>query len=224
MTSVDPAGENYQHALDRYLAAQLSGDAALALRQLNDLMDAGHPPAEIRSRVVQQAQHEIGRLWQLDRITVAQEHAATAIGQVALSHLFGRSQFSARLGVPVVVACVSGELHDFPARIVADALEIAGFDVTFLGADVAEASLLERLAANRPRVLALSVTMVFNRESLRRTVQAVRDAFPRLAIAVGGSGIRDCADPAGEFGADVYIRSAEDLAAYVGHGEAGAHG
>jgi methanogenic corrinoid protein MtbC1 len=224
MTSVDPAGERVKNALDRYLAAQLAGNAALALQQLNDLIDAGHEPAEVRTRVVQQAQLEIGRLWQSDRITVAQEHAATAIGQVALSHLFGRSAFSARRDVPVVVACVPGELHDFPARMVADELEIAGFDVTFLGTDVAEPVLVERLVAIKPRLLALSVTMFFNCDALRRTMAAVRAACPGLAIAVGGGGLRECLDPATDFGADVSSASPQDLVARLIRGELQPHG
>src|SRR5690242_6688122 len=97
--SLDQSGPNYKNALASYIAAQLTGDPTVALRHLDDLIDAGFAPGEIRRRVVREAQQEIGRLWQADRITVAQEHAATAIGQVALAHLFGCSRFATRRGV-----------------------------------------------------------------------------------------------------------------------------
>lgn len=209
--SRDPAGANYQQALDRYLAAQLSGDASVALGHLNELIDAGVSPSEIRTRIVREAQHEIGRLWQADRITVAQEHAATAVGQVALAHLFGRSHFAARRGVAITVACVPGELHDFPARLLADELEVAGFDVDFLGIDVPAAALLSHLERRHPRLLALSVTMLFNCAALRDVIRAVRAKWPVLPIAIGGSGLRETPDPLREFDADLCVAVPQHL-------------
>jgi methanogenic corrinoid protein MtbC1 len=38
--------------------------------------------------------------------------------------------------VEVVIAGVAGELHAFPARLVADALDLAGYTIHFPGADV----------------------------------------------------------------------------------------
>ncbi|RYZ67583.1 MAG: cobalamin-binding protein, partial [Proteobacteria bacterium] len=75
----------------RYLDAQLQGDRRAALKLFDDLLADGVSIASLRREVVQWAQREIGDLWQLDRISVAQEHSATAISQVVLAHLFHRS-------------------------------------------------------------------------------------------------------------------------------------
>jgi methanogenic corrinoid protein MtbC1 len=39
-------------------------------------------------------------------------------------------------GKVVTLACVEGELHEVGARMASDFLEMAGFDVRFLGANV----------------------------------------------------------------------------------------
>lgn len=178
---------NFDSMCESYLRTQLDGDRRAALRFIEEALRSGATADDVRRRVVQAAQREIGRLWQEDRISIAQEHMATAISQLALAHLFQHATFRPRVGKKILVACVPGEQHDFPARLLADALECAGYDVRFLGADVPLDSLLRAIEAERPDVLALSVTMVFNMPSLSATVQAVRkQANQRVPIAVGG--------------------------------------
>ena len=85
------------------------------------------------------------------------------------------------------MACVEGELHDLPARLVSDALDLAGFDVRFFGASVPTDHLLRLLADERPDLLALSATMAFNVPAVRAAVTGVRAAHPALPIFVGGN-------------------------------------
>ena len=171
----------------RYLDAQLAGDRRAALRIVMDEgLGAGLPVGRLQSEVVQAAQREIGQLWQQNRISIAQEHMATAISHVVLSRLFEEATPAERCGAKVVVACVEGEQHEFPARIVADFLELGGLDVRYLGANVPTDDLLHLVADERPDVLALSVTMSFNAPSLLTVVQRVRERFPRLPILAGG--------------------------------------
>ncbi|MEK8174803.1 B12-binding domain-containing protein [Streptomyces sp. M19] len=83
------------------------------------------------------AQYRIGEDWARDRITVIQEHAATAISERAVAALAVRTRGSARptLG-RLTVACVEGEWHALPARLVAQVMALHGWHVTFLGAHV----------------------------------------------------------------------------------------
>lgn len=147
----------------RYLAAQLAGDRREALRLLiEEGLKCGASVEDVQLRVIQEAQREIGVLWQENRISIAEEHMATAISSLALAHVFQHASSRPANGRKVVVACVDGELHDFPARLVADALDLEGFDVRFLGASVPVEALLAVLAKEQPDLLALSVTMSFN--------------------------------------------------------------
>jgi methanogenic corrinoid protein MtbC1 len=201
---------------DEYLRHQLAGDRRAALSFISEAVDDGVAIRDLLSRVVQGAQHEIGRLWQEDRISIAQEHMATAISQLVLSHLFQHAQFGERLGKKIVVACVPGELHDFPARMLADSLDVGGYDIRFLGADVPLPDLERAIDGERPDVLALSVTMVFNLPSLRRTVAAMRMRFPDLPIIVGGHACRREPDIGADPNVRVVSADAQDLARQLG--------
>jgi hypothetical protein len=75
----------------------------------------------------------------------------------------------------------------FPARLVADALDLAGYDARFLGADVPTESLLTVLDESQPDLLALSITMKFHEPALREQIKRVRTHTQgRLPIAIGG--------------------------------------
>ena len=171
----------------RYVAAQLAGDRREALRiVLEDGLSRGHAVRDLQAQVVQAAQREIGRLWQINRISIAQEHMATAISHVVMSRLFDEARAEPRLGRKVVVACIEGEYHEFPARIVADFLDLGGFDVRYLGANVPTDDLMRMLREEKPDLLALSVTMSFNVAALRRVVTRLRLEHPTLPVLVGG--------------------------------------
>lgn len=171
----------------RYLAAQLSGDRREALRLLvDDGLLRGIPLQDIHLKIIQPAQYEIGRLWQENRISVAQEHLATAISQLALSHLYRHLPRDPSNGKVVMVSCVEGELHEVGARMASDFLEMAGFDVRFLGANVPTGHLLRMVREQTPDLLALSVTMSYHLPALRSAVSEVRATFPELHVAVGG--------------------------------------
>lgn len=196
-----------------YLQAQLGGDRREALRLIvEEGLERGLTCLDIH-RVIQQAQSEIGRLWQEDRITIAQEHMATAISQVVLSHVYQYADAPRSNGKKVLVACVEGELHDFPARLGADALDLAGFEVRYLGASVPHESLVAMVGTHQPDVLVLSVTMTFNVPSLRQAVQRVRARHPSVPIAVGGGACSWQPGLAAEVGADVEGRDATELVA-----------
>ena len=128
---------------------------------------AGVSVPELYLEVIRPAQYEIGRLWQANLVTVAEEHVATSVSQLALSMRYPSIPRDPPNGRRVLVACVGGERHDLGARMVSDFYEMAGYSVRFLGANVEAERLLAILREDPPDLLGLSVTMTFNVESLR---------------------------------------------------------
>jgi MerR family transcriptional regulator, light-induced transcriptional regulator len=170
-----------------YVAAQLAGNRRQALEIVANLTTChGLTASEVRDKIIAASQREIGALWQRNEISIAQEHMATAISHLVLADLFQRDQTARPNGRKVIVACVEHELHDFPARLVADELDVAGFEVRFLGANVPTDTLLSFIAREQPDLLVLSATMAFHAESVRHAVERVQALFPSLPIAVGG--------------------------------------
>jgi methanogenic corrinoid protein MtbC1 len=174
---------------ERYLRAQLSGDRREAVQViLEHGLRKGASVRDLQSHVIQAAQDEIGRLWQLNLVSIAQEHMATAISQLALSALFEHAPSRRSHGKRVAIACVEGEQHDLPARLVADYLDLDGFEVRYLGANVPHEDLCALIRDEAPDLIGLSVTMSFNMASLREAISRLR-VVTTAPILAGGHAI-----------------------------------
>lgn len=210
--------------LDRYLAAQLGGRQQDALSVLERALADGYTVRALQRDVVQAAQRELGRLWGENRISVADEHMATAIAQRALVHLYERAAPVWPRGPIILLACVEGEQHEFPARLVADYLELGGYAVRYLGASVPTSSLCAAIARHRPDALALSVTVAHNLPGLRAAVAAARARFPALPILAGGRAVAWAPGIGAELGIVVDGDSPEALIGVVEEALGGASG
>ncbi|MCC6561565.1 MAG: cobalamin-dependent protein [Xanthomonadales bacterium] len=149
----------------------------------------GLPLQRLYLDVFQRSQREIGRLWQLNRIGVADEHFATAATMALMNRFF--PQFAANgagNGPRAVCCCVEGDLHELGLRMVADFLEMGGWDCDYLGANTPRADLLRSLAADPPDLVALSATMTFHVGAVAELIRQLR-AQPETAglpVLVGG--------------------------------------
>lgn len=168
---------------------------------------------DLHLQVIREAQYEIGAMWERDEISVAKEHAASAIAQLALSRLYPHLPRATHSGQSAVVACVPGEQHDLAARIASDFMEMAGFDVRFLGADAPLESTLDLVEETSATVLALSITMPMHVNALERSVSAARARFgPDLQIIVGGRAAEPITERLMELGATAVGTDAMDMA------------
>jgi MerR family transcriptional regulator, light-induced transcriptional regulator len=206
-----------EHA-DEYLAAVRSGSRTAAADLLIRLSDAGIPPLEIYEHVVSATQRRIGELWQEGRLTVAQEHVATAVTEFALARLYAYLEPPDAYRGSAVVCGVQGELHQVGARIVADALEFDGWSVAFLGTNLPAQDVVEFAIAHDATLAALSVTYDANVPNAAALITALRKAVPRLRIVVGGRPFTATAGLWRSVGADASgtdLRSAQQAA--IGH-------
>jgi methanogenic corrinoid protein MtbC1 len=172
-----------------YLAAIRAGDRRRAFAVVEDARAAGLDMAALYLEVLQPAMRDIGRLWEENEITVAEEHLATAITQMIMSRVYIEAAAAAGRGArTLVAACADTERHDLGLRMVCDLLERDGWDAVFLGAAVPRESLVRLVAERRPDALALSASIVPHLPQLRLTIEGVREAMGDAAplIVVGG--------------------------------------
>lgn len=157
-----------------------------------DLVDAtvaeGTSVLDVYLQVFQPVLREVGRLWQYNRISVAQEHYCSAAIQLMMGRFSDRIFASERIGKTIVSACVGDELHEIGLRMVADAMEASGWDTHFLGANVPAADLVKLARRVRADVVALSVTLTSNLSRLNDIIGALRDetALEETKLVVGG--------------------------------------
>lgn len=191
---------------ERYLAAIRAGDRRRAFEAIDAAREAGLGVGTVYIEVFQPALREIGRLWQSNELTVAEEHLATAITQAAMARLFEQSfQWSPGQGRSLIAACADVERHEVGLRMLCDLLEMQGWDTTYLGASVPVASLVEMVQKRRPDVVALSAAIAPHLPRLRAVIRALREGVDGRAplILVGGRPFLEDPELATRVGADL---------------------
>jgi len=207
---LDEKGPLYPLA-KKYLDALLKGEREIAGRMILDAVEKGEDVKNIYLHVFQRTQHEIGRLWYLNRISVAEEHFASAATQLIMSQLYPYIFSTEKIGLKLVAACVADELHEIGIRMVADFFEMDGWDTYYIGANAPLAGIRDAIMKYRADILALSVTMPFHLTRLSETIKAIRSAVDMkgLKIMIGGYAANSFPDLWQRVGADGYARDAE---------------
>jgi len=97
----------------------------------------------------------------------------------------------------VVIGTVAGDIHDIGKNIVRFMLEVNGFEVRDLGVDVLPKQFVEEIEQAKPQILALSCLLTLAYDSMKETVQAVRDAGLRnkVKIMIGGGVVDETVVP-----------------------------
>jgi methanogenic corrinoid protein MtbC1 len=184
---LDP-GQRLSPLAREYVHALLGGYRQAAGQLVFDAAGRGEPVGQLYLHVLQPALREIGRLWQMSKISIAQEHFCSAATQIVMSQLLPRAVPAARCGCVIVVVCVGGDLHEVGARMVGDFFEMAGWDSYFCGANTPHAAVLQSVVERAADVLAVSATMGHRLHAVQDLTEQVRaDArCARLRVLVGG--------------------------------------
>lgn len=196
---------------DEYLNALLRGRRDVASRLILNAAESDLAGIrEIYLQVFQKAQHEIGRLWQLNQISVAQEHYCTAATQMIMSQLYPYIFSTERTGKTLVATCVSGDLHEIGVRMVSDFFEMEGWDTFYLGANTPAPSLLQTLKERNADLAVISATMTFHIRFVRELIEKIRadEKTSNVKIMVGGYPFNVAPDLWREIGADGFATDA----------------
>src|SRR4029450_778541 len=142
-----------------------------------------HPIQDIVQGLLARSQAEVGRRWETNQWSVADEHAATAITDAVLGVLAWRIE-AAEDQDHVVVTCAEGEWHSLPARMAAEVLRLHGWQVTFLGASTPADHLRRFVAEVGSFGVVVSCSVPIFLGGALRSVQAAQSAG--VPVLVGG--------------------------------------
>ncbi|MGZ4453595.1 MAG: cobalamin B12-binding domain-containing protein [Nocardioides sp.] len=195
---------------DRLWQAVLAGDEYRAIDTVLGALAEGVEPEAILLDVVGATQRRVGHEWSLNRISVAQEHAATAINERAIAHLATRLPRPEVTGAHVTVACVDGEWHALPARLLAEVLTLRGFRVDYLGAQVPTPHLITHLHRSSPDLVALSGSLPTRLPVAHATISACQSAG--VPVIVGGAAFGSHGQWAARLGAQAWAPTARAAA------------
>ncbi|MFI6588101.1 B12-binding domain-containing protein [Embleya sp. NPDC050493] len=172
---------------ERLWAAVIGRDEPAAMRLVAAAADAGADRESLLLDVVAGVQHRIGVEWAADRISVAEEHAATAITDrviAALAHHRPAPPLPQSRG-RITVACVDGEWHSLPARLLAEVLTRRGWRVDFLGAHTPTPHLIAHVHQTNPAAVLLSASLPTHLPTAHQAVTAVQSLG--MPVMVGGA-------------------------------------
>ncbi|MDG5767803.1 cobalamin-dependent protein [Balneolales bacterium ANBcel1] len=194
-----------------YFETLISGDRNKASKLVMDAVAGGVPVKDIYLKVFQPGLWELGRLWQMNRISVGQEHFFTAATQMIISRLYPKIFSTERNGKRMMATAVGGELHEIGIRMVSDFFEMDGWDTYYIGANCPADELLEELQKQRPDLLGVSVTLGSHIGTAHNLIRQIRDVpeLSGLKILIGGRASLDHPDLFSNMEADGFALDAE---------------
>jgi|JI10StandDraft_1071094.scaffolds.fasta_scaffold124014_4 methanogenic corrinoid protein MtbC1 len=205
----------------RYLAGLLAGDAATCRAVAQAWLDAAVPLPRLYEDLIQRSLYDVGLLWERGRISVADEHLASAISEGVMALAYPRLFALPRVNHSALITCAANEQHQIGAKMVADLFEMRGWRGFFLGANAPYRDVLDLIAARRPEVACLSLTVFFNLDKFIELAETIRAAYPELPILVGGQALRVGGRERAERIADTrYLGSLAELDAWIAGYEA----
>ncbi|BAL90659.1 hypothetical protein AMIS_54390 [Actinoplanes missouriensis 431] len=197
-------------ALDHYLELIGDGDEQGAIDVAAALLDSGMPAQQVISDLIGAAQRRVGELWASNEWGVAREHAATAVSERVLAAVGARTAVPATRG-RITLACVDGEWHGLPARMLAEMLRLDGWRVDFLGASVPGRHLITHLHQTGPDAVALSCMIPTRLPRAHAAITACRAAG--IPVIAGGRGFGPDGRYARLLGADAWAATGEEAVA-----------
>lgn len=204
-------GETDRERADRLWEAASAADEHTATDVVLGALDDGVDPERVLLDVIAPVQDRVGREWAANRISVAQEHAATAINERAVAAL---SVHPATRTTPhrgrITVACVDGEWHALPARLLAEVLKLRGWRVDYLGAQVPTPHLISHLHRTASDAVALSGSTATRLPTAHAAITACQAIG--VPVLVGGAAFGPDGRYARLLGADAWAPDARAAA------------
>lgn len=173
-----------------YLTALLAGRRSECHNIVQSLLHDHIEIKELYTGLFQKSMYKVGELWETNRITVATEHLATAITEGLLNLIYPSLFETDRVGKTAIVSCAANEFHQIGGKMVADIMELNGWDTHFLGANTPCEDISAHIEQVRPNVVGLSLSILSNIDTLRHCMDVIKSDFPNMHMFVGGQAFR----------------------------------
>ncbi|RRQ69403.1 cobalamin-binding protein [Streptomyces griseofuscus] len=204
--------------VSRLWRAAIDADEYTAADIVHTALAEGVDEEALLLELIAPVQEMAGAEWAADRISVAQEHAATAINErivASLAHRRGGGPRSAPRG-RVTVCCVDGEWHAFPARLLAEVLTLRGWRVDYLGAQTPTPHMIAHLHLTNPDAVLLSGSIPTHLPAAHAAITACQAIG--VPVLAGGRAFGPGGRWARRLGADRWAADAREAAAALDAG------
>jgi len=195
--------------LDTIMDWVIRGKRAEVVEEVHRALASGIEPATILREALIPAMSTVGQKYSSGEFFLPHMMiAARAMGEAVTVLKPLLTGAAAEKKAKVVVGTVAGDFHDIGKNIVKMMLEGAGYEVVDLGVDVSADAFVSAVQREAPRFVLMSALITLTMESMRRTVEALRLAGVRDAVAVGVGGAPVTQKFADELGVEIYALDA----------------
>jgi MerR family transcriptional regulator, light-induced transcriptional regulator len=178
---------NESNLMQSYLSAMREGSGRMADKVVQTALDQHVTSNDIYLNIFQDTAYEIGRLWQRNEFSVAQEHLATAIIERQMGDLHPYFKPVRTRAKRLVIGSVDKEFHRVGVRMVADFFEQDGWEVYYLGAAVPANTFISIARDFHADLIGLSAQMVYHLPAILEFIKEVdRQGMGGIPIMAGG--------------------------------------
>jgi trimethylamine corrinoid protein len=188
------------------IEAVIKGDEKAAVDVANRVIAEGLDPLDIISDGFAKGMITVGDLFAKEDYALPEVLLSAGAMQDAMDVLdphISRKEAKEKKGV-VVIGTVEGDIHEIGKRIVGTMLEVYGFEVHDLGADVPTEKFIEKAKELKADIVATSALMTTTMMSQKKLEEALKEAGMRDSVKtmVGGAAVTQ--EWADSIGADGY--------------------
>ena len=214
------AFKSLDEACKIFLCLLIEGKRKEAERLIYNLRKSKFNIRDIYFEVLGRALKEVGVLWERGNIDVWKEHYISEVVLDTMRELKVRERKNKNESHSALALTPGPEMHNIGIKMIADLLELEGWEVTYIGSHVPVLSMIKAIEIKKPNIIAFSITMSYHIEAAKNAIAALRSYFysrvPR--IIVGGMAFKNSKDPCEETGADFYGLSLEDVVSSIDKG------
>jgi MerR family transcriptional regulator, light-induced transcriptional regulator len=175
-----------QEYQEKYLGYLLSGNHRECSNLIHSFISQESSIVFLYEKVIKKSLYDLGLLWEQNKISIATEHMGSSIVESNLNELYPVIVSSDKRDKTAIVSCLENEMHQIGVKMVADILEMHGWNVHFLGANTPTSDLLSFTKSIKPQLLALSLSIYFHLPTLENVLRLISEEFPDLNVLVGG--------------------------------------
>lgn len=154
----------------------------------NQMIEEGYAPLEIE-RFLNQGLKKVGELFENGEYFIADLMYSGMLYRSVLDIFSPGTQFhTSPTKEKILIGVVEKDIHDIGKDIVVGLLASDGFEVIDLGTDVSPQIFVDAIQKHQPSIVLMSGMMLFARESMRKTIEAIEQAGLRkqVHIMLGG--------------------------------------
>jgi len=199
--------------MDDIRSAVVSGDMAGVKSMMERALADGANPTELLNSALISAMTEVGERFEHKDLFLPEMLIAARAMKGALAVLEPHLQVADVQPVGrILLATVSGDMHDIGKNVVGIMMEGAGFKVIDLGVDVAPERIVAMVKEYKPNLVGLSALLTTTMQMMPITIEALNEAGIReqVKVIVGGAPVTP--EYARSIGADLYAPDAASAA------------